>query len=242
MLFYVGIHQPSDAKHFERSFISVNRIRDRKSAFSVADWIMDSGAFTMLLTHGEYLNSPSEYAEHIRRWADNGNLIAAVAQDYMCEPFMLERTGKNTQQHQDATIKRYLDLISCDTAGVPIMPVIQGYEPTDYARHVSSYGELLGPNAYVGVGSVCKRNTNVGTVVHVLSSIKSVRPDLRLHGFGLKKTALASAEVRSLLYSSDSMAWSFSARKNGRNPNDWREAAKFVSDVKRLLDFPSDIR
>lgn len=30
MLFFTGIHQPADAKHFERAFISVNRIRGRK--------------------------------------------------------------------------------------------------------------------------------------------------------------------------------------------------------------------
>jgi hypothetical protein len=42
-------------------------------------------------------------------------------------------------------------------------------------------------------------------------AIKNERPDLRLHGFGLKTTALADPLVRSMLWSADSMAWSFAA-------------------------------
>ena len=54
MMFYVGLHQPSDAKHFDHAFISVNRIRRRKKAIGAGAWIMDSGAFTEISQHGEY--------------------------------------------------------------------------------------------------------------------------------------------------------------------------------------------
>lgn len=30
VLFFVGLHQPSDADHFERACISINRLRGRK--------------------------------------------------------------------------------------------------------------------------------------------------------------------------------------------------------------------
>ncbi len=29
---YVGLHQPSDARHFELAFLSVNRLRGRKKS------------------------------------------------------------------------------------------------------------------------------------------------------------------------------------------------------------------
>jgi hypothetical protein len=45
--------------------------------------------------------------------------------------------------------------------------------------------------------------------------------------FGVKLTALQSPIVRRLLFSADSMAWSFAARKAGRDSNDWREAKAF---------------
>ncbi|AXF20511.1 hypothetical protein CUJ89_08480 [Burkholderia pyrrocinia] len=224
MRFFTGLHQPSDARHFEAAFISVNRLRNRKSGFVVGDWIMDSGAFTTILKHGGYVDPVSAYAEQIRRWAMNGTLLAAVAQDYMCEAHMLKITGMTIEQHQQLTIERYDTLTQCDVRGVYILPVLQGYTCEDYVRHIEMYGRRLKHGAWAGVGSVCKRNGDPRAIERVLMAIKTIRPDLRLHGFGLKSTALSSWIVRELLYTADSMAWSFAARKQGRNANDWREA------------------
>lgn len=197
-------------------------------------WIMDSGAFSTILLHGGYPDPVSEYAAEIRRWASNGELLAAVAQDYMCEPMMLAKTGLTIADHQRLTIERYDQLRAEDVAGVYIMPVLQGYEPADYVSHLRAYGDRLELGAWVGVGSVCKRNTDPRAVEAVLVAIKRERPDLRLHGFGLKTTALADPVIRALLYSADSMAWSFAARKQGRNGNDWREAAAFVERIETM--------
>jgi hypothetical protein len=226
MRFYVGLHQPSDAQHFRAAFVSVNRLRNRKSDFAVGDWIMDSGAFTEISKHGEYRHGVEEYAAQIRRWKTCGNMIAAVSQDYMCEPWILGKTGLTVADHQRLTIERYDALLACDT-GACIMPVLQGYRPSDYQDHIRAYGDRLAHGAYVGVGSVCKRNGNPAAILAVLDAIKALRPDLRLHGFGLKTTALMCAPIVALLHSADSMAWSFAARKSGGNPNDWREAARF---------------
>ena len=242
MRFFVGLHQPSDAARVEApAFISVNRLKKRKSRFNVGDWIMDSGAFSTILTHGGYPEDPESYAAEIRRWAGNGNLLAAVAQDYMCEAHMLAIAGKTIEEHQQLTIERYDRLTSCDTGGVYVMPVLQGYAPEDYVRRIRMYGDRLQPGMWVGVGSVCKRNGDPSAIENVLRAIKKERPDLRLrlHGFGLKTTALQSAVVRDLLYTADSMSWSFAARKQGRNANDWREAAAFADRI-YALDRPAE--
>ncbi len=226
MMFYVGLHQPADARHFDRAFISVNRIRNRKSMVPANDWIMDSGAFTEISTHGCYRHEVGEYAEIINRNAGHPGLTAAVAQDYMCEPWIVAKTGLDIATHQQLTIERYVDLIK--QSRVAVMPVLQGFQVDDYLSHVDQYGGLLGHGAYVGVGSVCKRNVRVDIIEHILTSIKRKRPDLRLHGFGLKSTALGSGIVRKCLYSADSMAWSYAARIMRRgSQNDWREAKKF---------------
>ncbi len=230
MRFFVGLHQPSDASRFDAAFVSVNRIRNRKSDFAVGDWIMDSGAFTEIATYGHYRHGVEEYAEQIRRWKNCGNMIAAVSQDYMCEPWMLEKTGLTVADHQRLTIERYDALLACDT-GAYIMPVLQGYAASDYVAHIRAYGDRLAFGAYVGVGSVCKRNGNPAAILRVLDAIKAERPDLRLHGFGLKTTALNCAPIIAQLYSADSMAWSFAARKAGGNPNDWREAKRFEARI-----------
>ena len=56
-------------------------------------------------------------------------------------------------------------------------------------------------------------------------------PDLRLHMFGVKLTALKSAIIRENIWSADSMVWSFAAKWQGRKPNDWRKAQAFVERV-----------
>lgn len=168
-------------------------------------------------------------------WARFGELLAAVTQDYMCEPFMLKITGLTVKDHQRLTVERY-DALRHRVTSVYIMPVLQGYDPEEYADHVRQYGERLAFGAWVGVGSVCKRNGNPKQVLAVLRAILAVRPDLRLHGFGLKITALRDPEIRALLWTADSMAWSFAARREGRNANDWREAIDFQMKIKVLMN------
>ena len=234
MRFFVGLHQPSDAKRFERAFISVNRLRTRKAPIRASQWIMDSGAFTEIAARGHYRSSVAEYAEEIRRWSTDPGLIAAVAQDFMCEPFITAKTGLTIADHQRLTIERYDALLAEDCGGTYVMPVLQGYDAADYVSHIAQYGDRLAPGQWVGVGSICKRNTNVATIEIVLRAIKECRPDLRLHAFGVKLTALRSGVVRDLLETADSMAWSYSARKQGRSANDWREAHEFLSQIETM--------
>lgn len=230
MNFYVGLHQPSDAKNFSRCMVSVTRLRSRKADFTVSEWMMDSGAFSEISTHGRFRSSVAEYAAQVARWSRCGNLVAAVSQDFMCEPFILAKTGMTTGEHQRLTIERY-DGIREKVRGTYILPVLQGYWPEEYVRHLDQYGERLGENQWVGVGSVCKRNVNVEEIESVLMSIKRARPDLRLHGFGIKITALESSVVRDCLWSADSMAWSYAARKQGRGGNNWDDARLFVGRI-----------
>lgn len=219
--------------------ISINRIRDRKSDFLINEWLMDSGAFTEISTHGRWRSPVEDYAKQIVRWSSCGTMLAAVAQDYMCEDEILAKTGLSIAEHQRLTIERYRQLIGL--VGVPVLPVLQGYQPKEYSAHVDLYGELLKPGAWVGVGSVCKRNSNPETVEDVLRCIKAKRQDLRLHGFGLKVTALENPAVRSLLHSSDSMAWSFSGRKND-NAHDPRLALSYCAKVQSITDRPAFVQ
>lgn len=242
MHFFVGLHQPSDAGKVPAAFISVLRLWKRKSGFTANDWIMDSGAFSIIAKHGRYPDemSPAAYAGRIRKFAGCGTLHAAVAQDYMCEAHMLEKTGLTIDDHQRLTIERYDALAVEDTGGVYIMPVLQGYAPADYVRHTRMYGDRLKPGMWVGVGSVCKRNGDPASIEAVLIAIKRERPDLKLHGFGIKTTAFSSAVIRGLLFTADSMAWSFAARKQGRDGNDYREALVFAERI-RLLEPRRDL-
>ena len=233
MMFLTGMHHPSDAAKVPAAFVSVHTVAKRKSGFPAKRCVLDSGGFTTIAKHGGYPEPVEAYAAQIRKvrgWL-RGRLLGAVSQDYMCEAKMLERTGLTIEDHQRLTIERYDALMQCDVAGTRIIPVLQGYAPADYAAHVLAYGSRLKHRAWVGVGSICKRNSNPHAIAAVLLAIKKVRKDLRLHGFGIKITALSLQLVRDLLFSADSMAWSFAARMAGRNGNDPAEAVKYGKRV-----------
>jgi hypothetical protein len=159
--------------------------------------------------------------------------MAAVCQDYMCEEFVLGKTGLSIEQHQRATIARYDNLLRLIGGEVYLMPALQGYAPQDYVKHLRMYGDRLLAGVWVGVGSVCKRNGDPRAIEAVLLAIYQERPDLRLHGFGIKKTALGSGIVRDLLWSADSQASSFNERATGGNSNCPLAAMKYANKIKQ---------
>lgn len=231
--FFIGLHHPSTAWPFKQCMISINSLTNRLSDFRVNDWILDSGAFSQISRHGRFVIELADYLRAIERWSECGKLLAASCQDWMCEPFILNKTGLTIGEHQDKTIQSYLWLK--ERSPVYILPVLQGFDPADYVRHLHSYATFLEPGAWVGVGSVCKRNSNPDAIEDVLLAIKAVRSDLKLHGFGLKITALERPTIRALLHSSDSMAWSLHDRKNGGNGHDPRIALSYCAKVQELI-------
>ena len=232
MTFFVGLHMLAHLHRFERCMVNINRLERRVSDIEVNEWIMDSGAFTEISKYGRHRRSVETYAQYIRRWSRCGTLLAAVSQDWMCEPQVIERTGLSVEEHQKRTLKRYDALRKADTGGTYIMPVVQGYSLSDYYAHAKAYRSRVKPNAWIGVGSVCKRNRHPAEVAAILQTVKKALPDVRLHGFGIKKTALAYAPVREMLHTADSMAWSWAARQEGRDANCWREAKRYIRSMK----------
>lgn len=236
MIFFTGMHQPSDADRVPAAMVSVRRLWERKSAFPGRRVLIDSSAFTDLFLNGCHMHTVEEYAEALRKihgWLGR-RMLGAVAQDYMCEPVMLAKTGLTIADHQFLTIERYDALMGCSPP-CHIIPVLQGYAPSDYVRHLCAYGKRLVHRMWVGVGSICKRNANPAAIEAVLLAIKRMRPDLRLHAFGIKLTALQSDLVRRLLFSADSMAWSFAARRAGTGANNPANAARYA---KRIATMP----
>lgn len=233
MNFYVGFHHPGSAHKVERPvMVSINALRGRKSDFDVGPWIMDSGAYTQNAREAGFHESPAEYAIEIARWSRCGELRAAASQDYMCDPAILDRMDRTAREQQERTTKRYQQIrsylrrIGCE---VHLMPVLQGWMPEHFRRHLAMYD--LPDGCWTGVGSIVSKSDTPAEIERVLDKIKSARPDLRLHGFGLKETALSRPYIRDLLYSADSMAWSYAARREGRDPNDPAEARSFYDDL-----------
>lgn len=211
MRFYLGTHHASQ-KWFDLNvplFVSTRTLRTRK-AFPQPKtwWALDSGGFTELNLYGEYRTTAQEYVREVDRYIEGGmsRLAFVSPQDWMCEPFVLEKTGLTVKEHQRRTILNFEELRYA--LGDIVIPVLQGWELDDYHRHWEMYEQMYFPlenEPLVGLGSVCRRQNTAeaGRIV------RSLAP-LRLHYFGAKMTGLES--FSDALASADSMAWSYRAR------------------------------
>ena len=211
MIFYLGIH---DVHLLPRitvpTFVSVVRLtrRNRKTLpRPAAPWALDSGGFSELAKHGRWTVSAEQYAETVSRIdaAMPGRQWAAP-QDWMCEEFMLDRTGKTVAEHQHLTIENFLELRGLAVPNV--VPVLQGQSPDDYLDHREQYtaaGVDLETEPLVGVGSVCRRQA----LDEAADIFRALHP-LSLHGFGIKGAGIRA--YGDLLTSADSMAWSYRGR------------------------------
>ena len=219
MRFYLGTHEPSWLRKARTPlFISAVRLRRCKTMpIASVDWALDSGGFSELSIHGLWKISRDQYAEEVRQWsAEIGRMEWAAIQDWMCEPFILEKTGKSVEEHQRLTIQSYKDL-TATAPEIRWIPILQGFRKEEYLRHIESYlaaGVDLKQSSVVGIGSICRRQ-HTKEAEDIITTIASL--GIRLHWFGFKTKGLE--RVSRFLVSSDSMAWSFAARRNEKDPN-----------------------
>lgn len=211
--FYLGTHELSWLRRTDVPlFVSAVRFRRQRSwPRARGRWALDSGGFSELQAHGRWTVDAATYAAEVRVWVAAVGWPDFVAiQDWMCEPFMLAKTGLTVREHQERTIQSYLDLRAL-APEIPWLPVVQGWEEADYVEHVAMYlraGIDLRTFPRVGVGSVCRRQgTEEGAKI-----VRAVaRLGIRVHAFGVKVEGLKL--FGSEIASADSMTWSYIARR-----------------------------
>jgi hypothetical protein len=214
--FYLGTHRPNWlAEMTVPLFVARQSLAPRKTLPRArGTWALDSGAFSEITLRGGWTVTPRQYAGEVRRFRDEvGGMAWAAGMDWMCEPFALKRTGLAIAEHQRRTVNNYLDLREI-APDLPWSPTLQGWASGDYLRHVEAYGRAgvdLVSLPVVGLGSVCRRSST-GDIVGLIYRLSDL--GIRLHGFGVKTEGLRGIAHR--LTSSDSMAWSFQARRAKR--------------------------
>lgn len=214
MKFYLGTHQVCWlARMTVPLFVSRRRLAPRKHLpRAIGTWSLDSGGFTELSTYGRWTIGASAYVTEVRRYRDEiGGMEWAAPQDWMCEPWICQKTGLSIAEHQRRTVDNYLELKAL-APDLPFIPVLQGWQPADYLACWEMYeraGVLLRNLRLVGLGSVCRRSKEKegAAIVAALAD-----QGLRLHGFGFKLSGLRLCGER--LASADSLAWSYNARRN----------------------------
>lgn len=223
MIFWLGTHVIS---HMEQTdvplFVSRRQLAGRKTfPRNRGSWALDSGGFTELQMFGEWRVRPARYVNEVRRFMlEMPGMAWASPQDWMCEDWVIrggwhngtyfKGTGLTLEEHQRRTVLNYLELCS-RAPDVRWTPVLQGWEKDDYLRCVQMYenaGVDLTASPLVGVGSVCRRQ-HTKEALEIFRALSAL--GLSLHAYGLKLKGLQRSAH--LLASSDSMAWSFTARK-----------------------------
>jgi hypothetical protein len=211
--FWLGSHMPGWLGRTDVPLMVSHRTLSKRKSLprARAPWVLDSGGFSEISLFGEWRTQPREYVAAVRRYINEiGSLEWAATQDWMCEPWIVEKTGLSIIEHQARSVSSFLDLTQ-RAPEMPWLPVLQGWEADDYLHHRDMYeaaGVRLTALPLVGIGSVCRRQSVRGTI-DVLVRLSA--DGIQLHGFGLKTIALRS--LSSFLASSDSLAWSYVARR-----------------------------
>jgi len=213
--FWLGTHRPNWLKQTDVPLMVSHRTLGeyKRLPRAAGSWVLDSGGYSELSMYGEWRTPVRAYVKSVKRYTSEvGGLEWAAVQDWMCEPWILKKTGLDIDEHQYRSVVSYLEL-RLRAPEMPWMPVLQGWEAADYLRHAEMYeraGVHLADLPIVGIGSVCRRQSVRGAIDLL---VYLSRAGIRLHGFGLKTTALRS--LASFLASSDSMAWSREAMVRG---------------------------
>jgi hypothetical protein len=212
--FLLGTHEVSWLRRTTVPlFVSHRRLAKRKYLpRALGPWALDSGGYTELNMHGQWVTTEPEYVDAVRRYtADIGVLQWAAPMDWMCEPWVVSKTGFSVVEHQHRTVDNYCRLRQM-APDLPFIPVLQGYERADYDRCIGFYEEAgvdLWRVPLVGLGTMCRRQgeKDIERIVTDLALL-----NLPLHGFGIKIRGLK--QYGWALVSADSMAWSLRARRH----------------------------
>ncbi|MEU7480490.1 hypothetical protein AB0A63_31245 [Lentzea sp. NPDC042327] len=217
LMFLLGTHRPWWLRHSPVPLcVSAHTLAAYKTgsaAMPVAGvpYAIDSGAYTEIRDYGTWRWDEDTYGSMVTRLIEVcGPPMWVAPLDRPCERTVLLRAGASVFEHQILTLESYLYLVR-EFPYVPWLPVLQGWSFEDYIRHDAMYreaGVFLGTQALVGLGSVCRRGSirPIGEIAKHFAE-----RGYRLHGFGLKTTALRA--YAAYFTSADSLAWSEHARR-----------------------------
>ncbi len=201
--FYYGSAWHWPLQHIPRVMLSYNFIRSLKNPWKIdIPFMLDSGAYSVILKYGKYPYSIEEYAKAIEIWKPD----IAWTMDYPCEPSVQAKGEYTPWKAQEMTIQNQIKL---QDLGVKTSMVVQGWDINDYLENldiIKEYGLLT---ERLGIGSICRRNKEK-EIARIIRAIHNNVPRwVKLHAFGIKVSVLQKTDARYFLFSADSSAWAY---------------------------------
>jgi hypothetical protein len=211
--------------------LSYNYIKNLKMPWKIEiPFMMDSGAYSVILKYGKYPYTPEEYAKGIEKWHPD----IAWTMDYPCESSAREKGNYDPIQAQEMTNQNQIGLLDLN---VNTQMVVQGWTIKDYLENIDRIKDQGLLTEHLGIGSVCRRGQNK-EIARIIRAIHSNVPEwVKLHGFGVKISVLVDTDARFYLYSADSQSWGYENRygdwlKGEYNGKTWIDK---LPDLKRYI-------
>ena len=203
--FYYGSSWHWPLAYLPRVMLSYNFTRTLKKPWKInIPFMLDSGAYSVILKYGKYPFTLGEYAEGIEKWHPD----IAWTMDYPCEPSVQKKGNYDPRKAQEMTINNQIKLLDL---GANTQMVVQGWAIPEYLENLDKIKEQGLLTDRLGIGSICRRG-QTREISRIIRAIKNNIPSwVKLHGFGIKTSILSQTDARFNLYSADSMSWAVTA-------------------------------
>jgi hypothetical protein len=191
------------------------RLGTLANATGLASLDLDSAGFVSTRAYGGFPWTVDDYIDLAASWP----FRRFASLDYCTEQEIardreevLDRISRTIRSNRDCMARAADRDIS-----ERFMPVIQGRTPSDYERCLDALWPMLTPGRVIGVGSMCRREVGGRQgIVAVFEHLDRVlAPGVKLHGFGIKGTALPYlVALAHRITSIDSQAYGTAARQD----------------------------
>lgn len=251
--FYYGCASGSSRKALRKAeepnvFISF-ATKNNKPWDGIENLFLDSGGApdTMKAWGGEYPTSDEEYLDYVEKYEPEYFAL----RDYPCEKKLLREIDRTVEKNLEMTIDRHINLMDLlddrDIKSEPVS-VIQGKDTSDYLKCIEMFEDHNLITPYIGIGTLCGRSANE-VIKKVVKTVREQLPNKKIHGFGIKKSALKIGEIFRKLDSADSQAYEYneqhSSRISGNKKKSWldslHEYYHFKKDINKIIEGNSPI-
>ena len=237
--FYYGSSWHWPLPYLPRVMLSFNMLRKIKMPWKIdIPFMMDSGAFSVILKYGKYPFTPEEYASGIEKWHPD----IAWTMDYPCEPSVQKKGHYDPVSAQEMTIDNQIKLLDLNAN---TQMVVQGWTVSDYLENLDGIKDQGLLTEHLGIGSVCRRGQN-RKIARIVRAIHNNVPSwVKLHGFGIKVSVLKDTDARFYLHSVDGQSWGYEMRygdwlKGKFNGKTWKDKVpnleSYVAKIESMLN------
>ena len=237
--FYYGSSWHWPLPYLPRIMLSYNFTRTIKKPWKIEiPFMLDSGAFSVIMSYGKYPYTIKQYAESIEKWDPD----VAWTMDYPCEPSVRKKGKYDTEKAQLMTNRNQIRLLDLNAK---TQMVVQGWDIQDYLENLDRIKEMGLLTERLGIGSVCRRGQN-NEIARVIRAIYNNVPGwVKLHGFGIKISVLKNTDAKFILHSADSQSWDYERRygdwlKGQYNGKTWRDKVPdlqaYITRIEELLN------